>query len=139
MALRPDRGEALPLPFSPEVRAAPGGLEQDWSDFLEQPKALATIAPNQVASKPAAVVAIVFPEYARDVSRPVITRLTVVSAAQALATQALGAGHAGENIGELFRLARQIPCYRLRYADSSAAASELAGLGRLHGQALSGS
>lgn len=139
VALRPDRGEALPLPFNPEVRAAPRGLGQDWLDFLEQPKALATIASNQVASKPGAVVAMVFPEYARDVIRPVITRLTVVSAAQALATQALGARHGGGNIGELFGLARQTPCYRLRYADSSAAAGELASLGRLHGQALSGS
>ncbi len=61
VALRPDRREALPLPFSPEVRAAPCVLEQDWPDFLEQPKALATIAPNRIASKPAAVVAVVFP------------------------------------------------------------------------------
>jgi len=137
VAMRPDCGEALPLPFSPEVRAAPGGFEQDSSDFLEQPKALATIAPDRVASKPAAVVAMVFPEYARDITRPVITRLTVVSAAQVLATQTLGGRHGGGNIGELFRLARQIPCYRLRYADSSAAAGELATLARPQAQARS--
>ena len=77
----------------------------------------------------------VFPEYARDITRPVITPLTAVSAAQALATQALGGRHGGGNIGELFRLARQIPCYRLRYADSSAAAGELATLARPQAQA----
>ena len=63
VALRPDRGEALPLPFTPEVRAEPRGLEQDWPEFLERPKALATIAPDRIASTPAAVAAIVFPEY----------------------------------------------------------------------------
>jgi hypothetical protein len=139
VALRPDRGEALPLPFSPEVRAEPRGLEQDWLDFLAQPKALATIAPDRVGSKPAAVAAVVFPEYARDDSRPVVTPLTVVSAAQALATQALGGRHGGRSIGELFHLARQIPCYRLRYADPRAAAGEIASLGRLQGQRLSSS
>jgi hypothetical protein len=130
VAVRPNRGEALPLPFSPEVRATPRGLEQDWPAFLAQPKALATIAPDRVASKPAAVAAIMFPEYARDVTHPLITPLTVVSAAQALATQALSARHGGANIGELFCLARQIPCYRLRYADSSAAVGELASFRR---------
>jgi len=139
VAFRQDRGEALPLPFSPEVRAAPRGLEQQWSDFLAQPKALATVAPHRVASKPAVVAAIVFPEYARDLTRPVVTPLTVVSAAQALATQALGACRGGRNIGELFRMARQIPCYRLRYADSSAAASELVSLRQLQRQARAGS
>jgi hypothetical protein len=79
VALRPNCGEALPLPFSPEVRAAPRELEQDWSAFLAQPKALATIAPERVASKPAPVAAIVFPEYACDVTRPLITPLTVVA------------------------------------------------------------
>jgi hypothetical protein len=56
-----------------------------------------------------------------------------VSAAQALATQALGGRHGGGSIGELFHLARQIPCYRLRYADPRAAAGEIASLGRLIG------
>ena len=131
VAVEPERGEALPLPFSPEVRVAPGGLKQDCSDFLDQPKTLATIASNRVASKPVAVAAIVFLEYAPDAIQPVITRLTVVSAAQALAMQTLGVRDAGASIGHLFRLARQIPCYRLRYADSTAAASEIAILPRL--------
>jgi hypothetical protein len=139
VALRPNCGEALPLPFSPEVRAAPRELEQDWSAFLAQPKALATIAPERVASKPAPVAAIVFPEYACDVTRPLITPPTVVSAAQVLVTHALSARHGGGNIRELFRLARRIPCYRLRYADASAAAGELASFGRMQGQPLSGS
>ena len=139
LALRPTGGEALPLPFSPEVRVIPRAPEQAWPAFLEQPKALFTIAPDRVASKPARVAAIVFPEYAADLARPLVTPLTVVSATQALATQALGARHGGGNIGELFRLARQIPCYRLRYADSSAAAGELASLGLMQGLRLSSS
>lgn len=124
--VRPGRLEALPLPFSPEVRAAPRGLGQEWPDFLAQPKVVATIAPGRVASKPASVSAIVFPEYACDVTRPLITPLTVVSATQALATQALSVPHRHATIADLFRLAGQVPCYRLRYADSLAAAGELA-------------
>ena len=65
LALRPTGGEALPLPFSPEVRVIPRAPEQAWPAFLEQPKALFTIAPDRVASKPARVAAIVFPEYRR--------------------------------------------------------------------------
>jgi hypothetical protein len=130
VALRPNRAEALPLPFNPEVRATPRGFEQDWPAFLAQPKALATIGPDRVASKPALVAAIVFPEYAGDVSRPLIAPLTVVSAAQALATQALGARQSRGKIGGLFDLARRIPCYRLRYSDPAAAAGELATLRR---------
>lgn len=126
VAVRPGRLEALPLPFSPEVRAAPRELEQEWPAFLAQPKVLATIAPGRVASKPAAVSAIVFPEYASDATRPIITPLTVVSATQALATQALRVPHRNTAIGDLFRLAGQVSCYRLRYADASATAVELA-------------
>jgi hypothetical protein len=130
VALRPTGGEALPLPFSPEVRAIPRGPGEDWPTFLAQPKALATIGADRVASKPAVPAAIVFPQYACDVSPPLITPLTVVSAAQALATQALGARQSHGKIGELFDLARRIPCYRLRYSDPAAAAGELATLGR---------
>jgi hypothetical protein len=108
----------------------PLGFDQDWFDFLVQPKALATISPDRVASSPVPVAAVVFLEYARDVTRPVMMPLTVVSAAQALATQTLGESQGGLNIAELFRLAQQIPCYRLRYADSAAAVGELASLGQ---------
>ena len=137
VALRRDRGDALPLPFSPEVRAASCEFEQDEPGFLAQPKTLVTIAPNRVASKPAAVSAIVFPEYARHASRAVMTPLTVVSAAQALATQVLGDHEGGRNIAELFHLAGEVPAYRLHYGDSSAAGRELARLGRLHGHSRS--
>jgi hypothetical protein len=88
-------------------------------------KALATIAPDRVASEPALVAAIVFPEYAGRVLHPIITPLTVVLAAQALATQALGARQNETEIRRLFDLARRIPCYRLRYSDPVAAAREL--------------
>lgn len=125
VALRPAGGEALPLPFSPEVRAIPREPQEDWPVFLAQPKALFTIAPDRVASKPALVSAIVFPEYAGEAARPLIRPLTVVSAAQALAMQAPGAARNPGKISELFDLARRIPCYRLRYSDPAAAAGEL--------------
>lgn len=126
VAIRRNRPEALPLPFSPEVRAAAQGSEQDWPTFLAQPKALATIAPDRVASKPAVVAAIVLPEYACDVVRPLITPLSVVSAVQALASLGIGRN----KIGELFELARRTSCYRLQYSDPAAAAREL---GQLRG------
>jgi hypothetical protein len=130
VALRPTGGEVLPLPFSPEVRAIPPEPEEEWQIFLTQPKALSTIAPDRVASKPALVAAIVFIEYACDVTRPVVTSLTAVSAAQALVTQVLGARQGSAKIGELFDLARRIPCYRLRYSDPAVAAGEIGTLRR---------
>ena len=130
VALRPTGGEALPLPFSPEIRTIPREPEEEWQIFLTQSKALSTIAPDRVASKPALVAAIVFPEYGRDIARPVVTPVTAVSAAQALATQALGARQGSARIGELFDLARKIPCYRLRYSDPAVAAGELETLRR---------
>lgn len=129
VALRPPAGEVLPLPFSPEVRAIPHDPGEDWRVFLTQPKALAAITPDRVASKPALVAAIVFPEYGRELARPLITQLTDVSAAQALATQALGPRQGSAKIGEMFELARRIACYRLRYSNPAVAASELATLG----------
>lgn len=133
VALRPDCREALLLPFTPEVRVTSGELDHDETGLLAQPKMLTNIEPDRVAAEPAAVAAIVFPKYARDVGRPIITPLTVVSAAQALATQSLGDRESGGSIAELFRLATEIPAYRLRYGDSSAAARELARLGRFDG------
>jgi hypothetical protein len=125
VAVRPRQLRALPLPFSPEVRVAPRGPEQEWPAFLAQPKVVATIAPERVASKPASVSTIVFPEYVSGVTRPPITPLTVVSATRALAAQALSPRRRNTTIGDLFRLAGQVHCYQLRYADSSAAANEL--------------
>ena len=127
VAVRPGTFEALPLPFSPEVRAAPRERDQEWPAFLAQSKVLAAIEPARVASKPASVSALVFPEYAADVTRPLMTPLTVVSAAKALASQAL---HRNATTGDVFRLAGQVPSYRLRYAAPAAAASALAKLVR---------
>ena len=128
VALRPTVGEALPLPFNPEVRAIPRGRDEDWPVFLAQTKALSTIPPERVSSKPAHVAAIVFPEYVPDLTRPLVTGLTAVPAAQALAAQALGARNGAANVGALFDLTRRIPCYRLRYSDAAAAAGALAAL-----------
>jgi hypothetical protein len=129
VGVNPEGGQVLPFPFSPEVRAAPRTPGEAWSVFLAQPKTLAAIAPDQVSSAPATAADIIFPEYARDAVRPLITPLTVVSAAQALASQVQGGIPGREHIGNLFQLARQIPCYRLSYADSSDAGDELAKAG----------
>jgi hypothetical protein len=48
-----------------------------------------------------------------------------MSATQALAAQALTVPDRKAAFGDLFRLARQVPCYGLRYADPSAAACEV--------------
>ena len=130
VALRPAEGVALPLPFSPEVRMIPRGPDEEWPVFLTQRKALFPIVPDRVASKPARVTAIVFPEYAGDLTRPAVTPLTAVSATHALAAQALGVRQGSAKIGELFGLARRIPCYRLRYSDPAVAAGELETLRR---------
>jgi hypothetical protein len=128
VAVRPDRREALPLPFNPEVRAKPRELDEDWRVFLEQPKALAPVRAEQIASRPMAIAAIVFPDYSSDVHRPVLAPLTVVAAAQALATQCLHDGTSkSRTIADVFALARHVPGYRLRFRDPAAAASELAG------------
>jgi UDP-N-acetylglucosamine enolpyruvyl transferase len=127
-ALRPNRGEALPLPFSPEVRAIPPDPGEDWLVFLTQPKALTTVASDRVASQPAVVAAIVFPQYVSDLTRPLLMQLTAVSGAQALATQVLGARPGSAKMSEMFDLARRIPCYRLRYSGPVAAVGELATL-----------
>ena len=126
VALLPHRREALPLPFNPEVRRGGFGVEDDWQDFLVRPKVLARVPPAHVASTPSIVGAIVFPEYSVRAVRPRLERLTAVSATQALAPHSHGASDArGRTLGELFDLARQVPCYRLRYMDPAAAAQEL--------------
>jgi hypothetical protein len=136
VAVRPTGVEAVPLPFTPEVRATPRVLEQDWAAFLAQPKMLAAISPDRVAVKPASVAAIVFPEYAANGTEPLITPLTVMSATQALAAQALTVPDRKAAFGDLFQLARQVPCYRLRYAEPSAAACRVTNI-TLKGRQLS--
>ena len=126
VGLVPERHEALPLAFTPEVRALSRRPNDDSRIFFEQPKVLMRVAPDRVASGPAPVSAIVFPEYSADVDEPQFAALTAVSAAQVLATLCLfltcdtRAALAG-----VWRLAKDIPCYRLRYRDSLGAAAEL--------------
>jgi hypothetical protein len=125
-ALLPGSRQALPLPFCPEVRVPPPGPEEDWQDFLERSKTLATVEQDRVASKPAVVSAIVLPEYADGAARPRLEPLTAVEAAQALAPHAHPAPPGtGRTLGLLFGLVQQVPCHRLRYADPSVAAVEL--------------
>jgi hypothetical protein len=136
VGLVPERHQALPLAFNPEVRTAPRYLECDWQAFLEQPKVLAEVPANGVASTPAAIGAIVFPEYSADIDEPELAPLTVVQAAHTLATQCL---YPDDNklatLDQLFRLAGKVPCCRFRYRDSLGAAVRLterwfSGLGR---------
>jgi hypothetical protein len=121
-----ERHKALPLAFTPEVRALSRRFEDDSRIFFEQPKALTHVAPDRVASRPTSVGAIVFPEYSADVDEPQFASLTAVSAAQVLATLCLSLAHDKRAaLAGVCRLAKDIPCYRLRYRDSLGAAAEL--------------
>ena len=126
VGLVPAERQVLPLAFSPEVRATPWRLEEDWRTFLEQPKLLSSVAPARLASTPAFVGAMVFPAYAPDVDEPQLRRLTVVEAAHSLATQCLyGGSDKLATLHDIFRLARNAPCYRVRYRDPGVAAAAL--------------
>ena len=126
VGLVPTEHRILPLAFSPEVRAAPWRFEQDWRTFLEQPKLLSSVAPGRLASTPASVGAIVFPAYAPDVDQPQLRRLTVVEAAHSLATQCLfGGSDKLATLHDIFRLAGNAPCYRVRYRDPGVATAAL--------------
>ena len=117
--------KALPLAFHPEVRTA-RRLEDDWRSFLEQPKRLAHVPPAQVASTPALCGAVVFPEFSSDVDGCVLTPLTAVMAAQRMASQCLQPGDDRRPALErMFRLAGDVPCYRLLYGQPEGAAAEL--------------
>jgi hypothetical protein len=123
-----NRQAALPLPFTPDVRATPSADFDDHWAFIEQPKQMVAIAAERVAREPGPIGAIVFPAYNRDRdARPLLTQMSVVSAAEALAgaffyptsdTRGVVAG--------AFRLAQRIACYRLDYRDATAAAAALA-------------
>ena len=73
--VRASRCEALPLAFSPDVRTAPSEDGTDVQLFLEQPKTVVSVPSDRVASRPAPVGAIVFPEYSRQAERPGVTPL----------------------------------------------------------------
>jgi hypothetical protein len=127
IAIRPGRWEALPLPFSPEVRCQ---SNQPWEDarlFLERPKDVVRVPPAQVARAPAPIAAIVFPEYVGPATSATIGQLTVVSAAQALATQC-AIDDRVKALSQIFRLSQAVPSYRLRYGDSESAAVEIASI-----------
>jgi hypothetical protein len=123
-----DRGMAMPLPFTPDVRTAPCAAGGDTQALVELPKHLVPVAAADVAPEPASIGAIVFPEYdPAGGARPALAPLSTVAAAEALATSAsCPDGSRRRLVGEVFRLAERVPCYRLHYRDATAAAAELA-------------
>jgi hypothetical protein len=136
VGIRPGRWEALPLPFSPEVRRQP---DQPWEEahaLLERPKDVVRLLRTQVARAPAPVVTMVFPEYVPGPGdSAVIAPTTVVSAAQALAAHC-AIDDRPKTLSEVFRFARAVPSYRLRYRDSTAAAVEITSMVSRSCQAL---
>jgi hypothetical protein len=118
---------ALPLPFSPDLRTARSALNGDPHAFLEQPKIVATVSPNQVALSPASIDVVVLPHYVSSrADSPVLERLSVVRTVQALAPQCLfPIQDRRRALGDVFRLAQSVPCYRLLYGDAAIAAAEL--------------
>ena len=121
-----DRRTALPLPFNPSVRPV-GPDRLDGVEFLEQPKTIVIVPLAQVAAEPATIDAIVFPEFLADSGDAfVLSRLSVVHAAQALAAQSLDfRDDKSGSVKAACRLAKAVPAYRLSYGDSARAAIEL--------------
>ena len=121
-----DRRAALPLPFNPSVRPA-GPDRLDGVEFLEQPKTIVIVPSEQVAAEPATIDAIVFPEFLADSGGAfVLSRLSVVHAAQALAAQSLDfRDDKTGSVKAACRLAKAVPAYRLSYGNSARAAIEL--------------
>ena len=123
VGVRPGRWEALPLPFSPEVRSG-----NEPCAFLEQPKDVVEVLPGRVSSHPAPVAAIVFPEYVSARFNSVeLAPMSVVSATQALVAQCAIDDRA-RALRDVFRFSQAVPSYRLRYRDSIAAAAEIASM-----------
>jgi hypothetical protein len=118
---------ALPLPFNPNLRTAQHALDDDFQAFLEQPKIVVAVPPDQVAPSPASVRVVVFPRFVSSrADSPVLERLPVVPAVQGLASQCLfPIQDRLRTLRDVFRLAQSVPCYRLLYGDAATAAAEL--------------
>ena len=124
--LHPEGWMIRPLPFTPAVRRTAEHCGANAQAFLERRKEIVRVAPDEVAREPVPVGAIVFPEYERDLAEPSLTPLTVVSAAQMLAAQEVCPGKDRlRRMRDIFTLVRRVPCYRLSYQDSTAAAARL--------------
>ena len=122
------RRTPLPLPFNPSVRirSAPTDAD-DRMAFLERSKAVVSVTSDQVAEASGPVGALVFPEFSIGRGDQVeLSRLTLVSSAQTLASQCIHLGaDKREGVKALWRLAGAVPAYRLRYENPSRAACEL--------------
>ena len=113
----------------PSIQAfGPRGPDRlDGIEFLEQPKTIVIVPPEQVVAEPATIGAVVFPEFLADSGGAfVLSRLSVVHAAQALAAQSLDfRDDKTGSVKAACRLAEAVPAYRLSYGDSARAAIEL--------------
>jgi hypothetical protein len=121
-----NRQTALPLPFTPDVRTTPAAALYDHREFVEQPKRVVPIPADRVARKPAPISAIVFPVYDRDRDGPSLAPISVISAAEQLATAfTYPTSDTRGLVAGVFRLAQRVACYRLDYRDAAAAAADL--------------
>ena len=121
-----NRRIALPLPFNPNIRIG-RPHEDSLAAFIERPKAVVTVSPNQVAHNYGHINAIVFPEFAAGRGEVVeLMPLTAVPLVEALGNQCLSASIGmRESLRALWSVAEAVPAYRLRYESAGRAADEL--------------
>jgi hypothetical protein len=117
---------AIPLPFNPSIRMGRPDAG-DRAAFMEQPKTVVTVSPDQVAQASSHIGAIVFPEFAAGRGDAVdLTPLSAVSVVQALGDQFLSPCiDKRESLRALWSVAEAVPAYRLHYQTASQAACEL--------------
>lgn len=121
-----ERGLVLPLPFAPERRSCAAPHAVDALDFDEWPKATVDVPARQVARKPAALRAIVLPEYDARLDRPPTLRaLTALSAAHTLLTRGARGEAGASRATRIFQLVRRARCYQLVYGPETPAAVTL--------------
>ena len=125
--VRPRTAEALPLPFTPEVRTASPGDGRDPHALRDHTKSLAVVSADQIVDWPVRVDAVIFLEYALTwIEQPALKPLTATVGAQALAEQcAFRTGNGVKTLSDAMSLARRVSCYRLCYRDSTKAVAEL--------------
>ena len=125
--VRPGTAEALPLPFTPEVRTPSRGNGGDAHALRDLTKSLAVVSADQIVGWPVRVDAVIFLEYARSsIEPPALMPMTAIGGAQALAEQcAFPTGTGVKTVSDAMALARRVSCYRLCYNDSSKAVAAL--------------
>ena len=125
--VRSGTAEALPLPFTPEVRTASRGYGCDAHALRDLTKSLAVVSADQIVGWPVRVDAVIFLEYAlTSIEQPALMPMTAIGGAQALAEQcAFRTGDGVKTLSDAMAFARRVSCYRLSYGDSTKAVAAL--------------